>query len=304
MAIYLAFLLLIVCQASRPAAGNAGNAGKWDASPSLTVDVSYWTPERRSKAKAKERLANNNKVTEMMSGPDGPEVAVEGFKGLNWNDSTSKQRVGDPILDPTQYPYTTVGRLYFTQAGNNYYATAVAVQLNTILTSGYAVFDGVWSSNAVYYPSYPSTTLVYPVNVFYAYTGWTQFYYQDYNYGFATTTNRNAFNPTGWAGTKWNVPLVNGLFWRVVGYSTAYPSYMYQTYGAIVLPQPIAVTGTQTVNNADGTISGNTWWNETGGTFFANGVNTFYYTSYPAYRYSPYFNTNFGELYYYVVSQQ
>jgi len=301
MSVYIALLFLLVSCGALP-------SNKFDVSPPQTVDeleiLRYWTAERLSSAKPKERLPSKTGAneTKLESGPNGPQVAIEGFMPSS---SLNNSLLGGPV-DPTQYPYTVVGRLAFTQAGTNYWAAAVAIQANTILTSGDSVFDfGVWSTNAVFYPSYPRNTTIFVLKTLYAYTGWTQNYLEQYNYGLATTTTQNAFRPIGWAGTKWNAPLVSGLSWTQVGYSSVSPSTMYQSIGSIVLPQPIYWAGTQTINNADGMSIGNSWWDVISSTtFYANGVTTFGFTSYPSYRYSPYFDTAFGELYAYVVANQ
>jgi hypothetical protein len=282
---------------------------------SITLDtpdaevLAYWTSERMSSAILKKpKLVDDLKNASISTGPTGPEGMVEGY----WpdhlkrgNSGNSSEEVLGPVVDPTKYPYTTVGRFFFTQAGTNYQATANAIEQNIILTSGDSIFDfGAFSANMLYVPSYPARTQSYVIRNAWVYTGWSQNKLAQYDYGLATTTTPSAFVPTGWAGLRWNLQLVSGIVWHQVGYITT-ATAMQETYGSIVLPQPIVVTGTVTTNGADPQSSlGNVWWYEVSPSFYANGVNALGSSNYPTYRWSPYFDTAFAELFTYVKTQQ
>jgi len=267
--------------------------------------LGYWTSERMSSAILKKpKLVDDLKNASISTGPTGPEGMSQGYWPDPLKTGNSSNLLG-PVTNPAQYPYTTVGRFFFTQNGNNYYAGACSVEQNMILTSGDSLFDfGSFSTNMYYVPSYPAKTASYVIRAAYVYTGWSQYYYYQYDYGLATTTTQGAFVPTGWAGVTWNLQLVNGRIWHQVGYISG-STAMTETYGAIALPQPVVVTGTQTTNGADlGAAPGNVWWYEVTPNFYANGVNAVTFNGYPSYRWSPYFDTAFAELFTYVKSLQ
>jgi len=266
--------------------------------------LGYWTSERMSSAILKKpKLVDDLKNASISTGPTGPEGMSQGYWPDPLKTGNSSNLLG-PVINPAVFPYTTVGRFFFTQNGNNYYTGACSVEQNMILTSGDSLFafGSSFSTNMYYVPSYPAKTASYVIRTAFVVTGWSRGGSYQYDYGLATTTTQRAFVQTGWAGVTWNLPLVNGRIWHQVGYISG-STAMTETYGAIVLPPVVA--GTQTTNGADsGAVSGNVWWYEVPPNFYANGVNAFGVIGNPSYRGSPYFDTAFADFFNYVKSQQ
>ena len=129
---------------------------------------------------------------------------------------------GNPVPRPLTYPYTTCGKLYFTQGGGDFTASASVVAPNILLTAGHCVFDGgAWSQNVTFFPSYPSRSSSDPAYRFsYSYiaawTAWTQNGNSAYDYGMVWIDNAPG-QILGWLGVLWNAS-TSGRSWDAVGY--------------------------------------------------------------------------------------
>jgi hypothetical protein len=147
-----------------------------DRSGAAAVEEEYWTPERRAAARPISRPAPSRE--ELTSQPErvtapSPEAGQSGHLPSSappdeqnpGNVGTAERESelpdlsagGNPVPRPLTYPYTTCGKLYFTQGGGDFTASASVVAPNILLTAGHCVFDGgAWSQNVTFFPSYPS----------------------------------------------------------------------------------------------------------------------------------------------------
>lgn len=135
----------------------------------------------------------------------------------------------------TVYPISTVGKLFFTQRGQNFVCSASVIQRSTLATAGHCVHDGSnsnagWSTNVLFCPSHnPSGN---PRGCWAATFLATSFQWfssgnPDRDYGCivtattGTTIANRVGDVTGWLGRAWNWPTRQSTFaW---GYPTASP---------------------------------------------------------------------------------
>jgi V8-like Glu-specific endopeptidase len=137
----------------------------------------------------------------------------------------------------TQYPVSTLGKLFFTQRGQDFVCSASVINKNTIATAGHCVHDGSnsdagWSSNLLFCPSYSPSG----INPSWGCWGWVyestslQWFSSgatDRDYACVVTAPtgtivaNNIGNATGWTGRAWNLPSRQATF--VWGYPAASP---------------------------------------------------------------------------------
>jgi V8-like Glu-specific endopeptidase len=123
----------------------------------------YWTPERKAKAKLREfKPTPAPKPDPAPVTPEGKQLDIpghnpdekEGDKGA----SPAAPENAAPVTNPTQYPWRTVGKLYFIAGGIDYVGTAYSIYTNTLLTAAHNLYkDGVWSEILYFVPALLST---------------------------------------------------------------------------------------------------------------------------------------------------
>jgi len=239
-----------------------------------------------------------------------------------------KQAGGDPSLaTPPPYPYpftsgyapnyntfpwTAVGRLYYSYNGNNYGGTAAAAGKYVVYTSATTLFSaGQWSENIIYVPAYNNNNAPYSY-----FTGYQSFvskiyavsYNQSVNYGLVVLNkvsyNGNQFGVgelLGNFGCSWNLSPFTSLTWRITGYPSAspftgnanyYTDSPYATTDPNFSPAPIGVG-----NDASGGITGAPWVYSWGVSYQINSVAAYRYNSRPLTLYGPYFGSDSYQLY-------
>ena len=157
----------------------------------------YWTPERIAAAKPLPlpKVQAGEGRAEVVKPEGEPEsLAPEYPKGHKKGATTAGEieprgRGGNPVAAPLEYPYTTCGRLFFTQDDVPSSASASVVGRNLLLTAGHCVFYGKWSKNVMFRPSFPDRIPTDPANQFlYSYeatwTAWTKHNNRAFDYGF------------------------------------------------------------------------------------------------------------------------
>jgi len=127
----------------------------------------YWTPERMESAipVPTPKVPKSEGAAEAVTPKGEPGSAAPGYaKDDHKGESAGKQEAGqaqaratggNPVANPLAYPYSTCGKLFFTQGGQNFSGSAAVVAPNVLLTAGHCVFSGGWSTNVAFYPSYP-----------------------------------------------------------------------------------------------------------------------------------------------------
>jgi V8-like Glu-specific endopeptidase len=92
--------------------------------------------------------------------PDGPAGAIEGTPptlAIKPGDGASPD--SSEVGNYSQYPFSAVGKVFFTQYGRNYVCSAAIVKDRSIWTAGHCVHAGNnrsdgWSTNVVFVPQY------------------------------------------------------------------------------------------------------------------------------------------------------
>ena len=206
----------------------------------------------------------------------------------------------------TDYPFVTVGKVFFTQNGSNYVASAASIGNYAILTAGHVVHAGNgqpsgWSTNLTFVPAYKDNAA--PLGQWKA--SWLATRTTWYNNGnpggltedmggavLQTLNGRKISDVVGWLGFAWNWP--REQHWFEFGYPAAAPfngqrlncaaaSYAYD--GAVPGIPPVA-----TGNDLTGGCSGGPWVRGCFTGNWANGVNSYRITNRPLEMNSPYFD--------------
>lgn len=134
----------------------------------------YWTPERMRAAKplalklsqADPRLTRQEPdapaTSETVIAPSAPAAGSASIT-LTRETKSQQQNVGfdsEEIVNVTDFPYVTHGKLFFSLGGSRYVCSATVVNSqahNVIVTAGHCLYDndaGVFSSNVMFVPGY------------------------------------------------------------------------------------------------------------------------------------------------------
>ncbi|HEX6288316.1 MAG TPA: trypsin-like serine protease [Herpetosiphonaceae bacterium] len=260
----------------------------------------------------------------------GPEVKMAG--GLSKIDKTAKKG-SDPlpsgdvsaqysagILDPSyysQFPFRTIGKVFFTSNGVNYVCSGSIMGNNAIWTAGHCVYDPSvgWHSNWVFVPAYADGNAPYGqwyARELWALNGWIYNRSFSYDIGAAVLWQNNgtSIGPwLGWLGWMANGP--RGLYITAFGYPAAYPfngqrmawcqDYTWQDFNFNPATNGMGC-------NMTGGASGGPWiylytYNSAGNNNYVNGVNSYKYNNDPNSIYSPYFGDGAINLYNSVINR-
>ena len=209
-----------------------------------------------------------------------------------------------PLSNFSKFPWQTVGKLYMVFGGRNYVgsAWAIAGTESCIFTAGHCVHDksSGWASNVMFKGRYNNGTSAgtWSMKTLYSLKGWTD--NEDFRYDMgaclATRVIRPAIGALGWMA---NYPANQGPYTGIGYPASPVPGYnfngqiMWQSVGSYINgSNPI-----QAYNNMTGGCSGGPWSTTKNGVPYANGLNSFRYTSNPNTMYSPYFGQAFLNLY-------
>jgi V8-like Glu-specific endopeptidase len=132
------------------------------------------------------------------------------------------------------YPKSTIGKLFFTLAGNNYVCSGSAIGRSTVLTAGHCVSDGAshFATNFLFCPSWDNGVQnaalgCWTVTTAVTSVPWHTTGNADYDYACLVTATtgqkveKKMGNLTGWLGRAWN--FVSGQAERTFGYAQAAP---------------------------------------------------------------------------------
>ncbi len=220
----------------------------------------------------------------------------------------------------TIWPYTTIGKAFFSQAGSNYTCSASSLGGSAVLTAGHCVSNGsgTWSSNFVFVPAYKKvgTTEYRPFGTWTAkslttFTAWHTHKNLGRDVGFAVmklnTSGYKLSQIVGNLGAAWNYGRI--IHWDMFGYpaepidtwtfdgtkmvQTEASFAKLDTYTTAYTPKPQAIGTVQTPG-----CSGGPWIMAWGTGYWANSVNSYKYItpSEPYQIYGPYFDTTVGNV--------
>lgn len=297
-----------------------------DRSGAAAVEEEYWTPERRAAARPISLPApSREEITsqpEQVTAPS-PEAGQSGHlppspppnEQNHENVGTAERESerpdlsagGNPVPGPLTYPYTTCGKLYFTQGGQDFEGSASVVAPNILLTAGHCVFGGgAWSQNVAFFPSYPSRSSSDPAYRFSyshiaAWTAWTQNGNRAYDYGMVWIDNAPG-QILGWLGLLWNAS-TSGRSWDAVGYpGTPNPPFTGQA-----MDEAIGTFASSTISGVIGLNNDNMEHGSSGGPWitdfnespreYANGLQSFHIHDGDFTEYGPYFTADVKGLY-------
>ncbi len=220
------------------------------------------------------------------------------------------------------YPYSTVGVLFFKQAGVLYYCSAASIGNNGIWTAGHCIHQGdgeldsegnvldygTWSTDVVFAPAYQNG--IAPFGVWSVFELWITpewFTSQDLRYdmgGVVLFDNPGKLSQlVGSLGFAYNMD--HSLHWMNIAYPVAPPfdgstqqicagSFAYADT-SMPDPSPVAMGCDMTSGS-----SGGPWILKFGGSAgsqnLLNGHNSYRYSSHPEELYSPYFDSDAKSL--------
>jgi V8-like Glu-specific endopeptidase len=222
-----------------------------------------------------------------------------------------------------EFPYKTVGKLFFVQNGYQYVCSGAVIGPRAIWTAGHCVHDGSgsssgWSYYTMFIPAYDRGKK--PLGAWYGVELWTSTEWYDpshrfanggnlaYDYGgmiMAVSKRKTIGQRTGWLGFAYTQTGYNTHFhWFGVGYPHAAPfdglkqvvcasSYAYSDTN--FSPAPVGVGCDQT-----GGTSGGPWIWGFGSVFWLNGNMSYRYVNpnHPEEMFSPFFDSNAYALWY------
>jgi V8-like Glu-specific endopeptidase len=271
----------------------------------------YWTPERMSSARQADALLKSTKLTHRVpaKGPSGSKEPVAPVDG-----GITPQASPLPTGSYSSYPYSTIGKVFFTdsQTGTNYVCSGAAVNstnLSVVDTAGHCVVGGGsggnWYANWVFCPGYyygSSPHGCWSARVLWSRNEWINSGTFENDFGSAVVSANSAGNLVSVVGgAGWAYGQAAAQSFTAFGYPAASPfdgnqiyycsgtgtSYSYGSGTVISLPCDMT-----------GGSSGGPWFISLSGTFgYVNGHNDFKYTSDPNHMYSPYYNSNWYSVF-------
>ncbi len=134
----------------------------------------------------------------------------------------------EDVADAAQFPYSTMGKVYFTMKGRNYVCSAAVIGENAVWTAGHCVNDGhgVFHDNWVFVPAFHGYTSSYPGPwiAAYAIAPAQLTFNTDLRYDYAVAIiqppagaeGRTLRQMTGALGFAWNMPREQP--WVALGY--------------------------------------------------------------------------------------
>ncbi|HLI08906.1 MAG TPA: hypothetical protein VKV40_20250 [Ktedonobacteraceae bacterium] len=274
--------------------------------------LAYWTPARMQAAIPMQTPQPEGKVTP--SAPTtGPSGSGNGVAALSiYANKVKHTKYG-------QYPYSTVGKVFFTDpvTGYDYVCSGASVNgtnLNTVDTAGHCVVEGGsgsspdWYTNWIFCPQYFKGST--PYGCWAEYEAWTwsdwinsgsleddfgdvAVYNNSYGYG-------NLVNVVG--GTGWAYNYSPSKTFTDLGYPAESPyngNLMYSCKSTGTGYSYDDGTVVETTCDMTGGCSGGPWLTSIKGVFgYVNGHNDFRYTNDPQHLYSPYYDYDWYQVFY------
>ena len=210
------------------------------------------------------------------------------------------------IINPSVYPYSTQGKLFFrrpSHPGYLYFCSATVVNTpskRVIFSAGHcAIEGGPWSTNVAFVPGYKNGNKPYgtfAVSKLYALNAWI--YHENFSYDMsAMVLYKQVANVVGARGILWNRPAYQ--HYVSYGYPVSYPfngqlfwscpSWLGGRDPYTSSPQTMWITC-----NMTGGSSGGGWIIQNQ---YLNSVNSYGYDRYPNRMYGPYFGNAARDLY-------
>jgi hypothetical protein len=291
---------------NKPIGSACGAGGDWNESSA----EEYWTNERRARAEPVPTPKPGGVGRPAMKGktlPKGPSGHTPPSHGDEKNLAPHLEprgTGGQAVPQPLDYPFRTVGKLFFTRNGRDLVGSAALISKNILLTAGHIVYHGGWSVNPAFYPSYGKRATNDPAYNFKpSWQACKMAWYQDSNYAYdygMLWIDGAPGNLIGWLGVAWNMSNENRT-WNEVGYPfSPNPPFDGKTMDAVLgqfAPSDVNGTIGLTNDNMGKGTSGGPWitdWNEDLPAH-ANSVRSFIHDG-ETIGYGPYFTPDVHDL--------
>ncbi|MBX0330772.1 hypothetical protein K2Z83_24245 [Oscillochloris sp. ZM17-4] len=235
------------------------------------------------------------------------------LEGYNYPPPYSRYLVNGYAESWTQYPYRTIGRIFFTipNTAGTYACTASVQGGRSLWTAGHCVYTAGkgWHTNVTFYPAYRYGYT--PYGSFSAFSlsslvGWTTYGNPAYDIGVVSVSDKSGYKVSqwlGWLGSMWNSTSTRHF------HTFGYPGNIYSGEFLIACTASTSRLDTSfspaTVGigcDMGGGSSGGPWIigfqpYASGSMNYVNGVTSYGYTSRPKELFSPYFGAGAYELY-------
>lgn len=278
--------------------------------------LAYWTPARMQAAIPMQAPQSNGKATPATPGKGSANPSGVGQPAL----PSKAYATQIPHSEYSQFPYSTVGKVFFTDpaTGYNYVCSGASVNgtnLNVVDTAGHCVVAGGsgangatpdWYTNWEFCPQYFKGKT--PVGCWAEYQPWSWSEWT-VNGSFEDDFGDVAVYPNAYGnldnvvgGTGWLYGGSATVTFTDLGYPAASPfngklMYSCKSSGTSYSYDDGYVVKTKC--NMTGGSSGGPWLIKHSGTFgYVNGHNDFKYTNDSAHMYSPYYDSDWYQVFY------
>lgn len=308
LAIGLAAALLTATAAANPTAVRSA-PGAASASEARQIKE-YWTPRRMRQAEPFDVRPSRREVARAArasaeSTSRGEAGTVPPTEGAGTITTALKDPMANRVGNPSQYPYRTQGKVFFTWRGGDYVCSATTVNTPTkrvIFTAGHCVIDeGSRSSRFAFVPGYQNGSRPYGTFVA-TKLFWIQAWGQNANFSYDVAAavlggSRKVGQVVGTRGIKWNLPRQQNFV--SYGYPAGLPYNGEQLYNC-----PSPYMGQDRTTNPPRTqwITCDMTGGSSGGGWivrgeYLNSVNSYGYVTQPNRMYGPYFSSVVQRLY-------
>lgn len=277
--------------------------------------LAYWTPARMESAISADSLVKAPAHEPQQQVSTGAAKSVSPFvpHGVRVH-APSKGPHPDAYQLPQYYyhyfPFSTIGKVFFTQNGGNYVCSGTAVNSNNksvVDTAGHCVVAGgsgyQWSSNWVFCPQYYYGSCPYgewTARQLWSLNYWSNYGWLEEDYGDAVMSPNgygNVVNVVGGTGWAYNYPY--NQYFYAFGYPQAYPYdgntmwYCPSSFYGYDYPSPGDAAALGITCDMTGGSSGGGWLISLNNTFgYVNGHNDYKYNSDSGHMYSPYYGND------------
>ncbi|WP_258062255.1 serine protease [Arthrobacter sp. B0490] len=217
-----------------------------------------------------------------------------------------------PAVQPraiAQSPVPRIGKVFFTQAGQNYVCSANSVQSgnqSTVATAGHCTYDVAtgWVTNFVFVPAYNNGAAPYgkwTARSLHAATEWVSRGDINYDGAFAVVNTLNGRTLAATVGaSSIGFNMARNLSYTAYGYPAAAPFNGERLFSCSGASSTDRLGGTQSQGipcDMTGGSSGGPWFVGSGASGTQNSVNSFGYNTQANVMYGPYFGSSIQSAY-------
>jgi V8-like Glu-specific endopeptidase len=259
----------------------------------------YWTADRMRSAKPANTINSG--------------WAAEGRAVLpKAGQETVAKAPAEPVVQPraiSQPAVSRIGKVFFTQAGQNYVCSANSVQSgnqSTVATAGHCTYDVAtgWVTNFVFVPAYNNGAAPFgkwTARSLHAATEWVSRGDINYDGAFAVVNTLNGRTLAATVGaSSIGFNMARNLTYTAYGYPAAAPFNGERLFSCSGTSSRDRVGGTQSQGipcDMNGGSSGGPWFVGSGAAGTQNSVNSFGYSTQANVMYGPYFGTSIQAAY-------